>query len=144
MYIKKENPFTGQHKNSKYDPKEASINGLYNRTKQQAKHRKISWDLSKEAFTKLIFSPCVWCGREPFEKYNVAISKNGYTQLKYQSKRITDGWIIWNGIDRIDSSKPYMEGNVQACCKHCNFAKNSRTDEEFISWIKLLAIRWNK
>ena len=53
------------------------------------------------------------------------------------------GWIHINGIDRIDSTKDYEEDNVHPCCKHCNFAKNSRTDDEFKVWIKLISSKWS-
>lgn len=143
MYIKKGNlAFTTLHGNAKISPKEASINGLLNRTKQNAKRRKISFSLTREEFVDLIFGNCVWCGCSPSEKYNVAVSKNGYTQMKHATQRITEGWIYFNGIDRIDSSKGYETSNVQSCCKFCNFAKNDRTDAEFKLWIQVLSKRW--
>jgi 5-methylcytosine-specific restriction endonuclease McrA len=33
-----------------------------------------------------------------------------------------------SGIDRIDSSVGYVEGNVQSCCTECNLAKGTRSD----------------
>lgn len=143
MYIKKGNTkFTSNHGNSKVTPQEASINGLLNRCIQNAKRRKLDWSLSKATFISLIFGNCVWCGCSPFERYNVAVSKNGYSQTKHQTKRVTEGWIYFNGIDRIDSSKGYEDGNVQSCCKFCNYAKNDRTDNEFKIWLALLSKRW--
>lgn len=37
-------------------------------------------------------------------------------------------------LDRIDSSKGYIKGNVQWVCKETNFMKRDMTDEEFINW----------
>jgi hypothetical protein len=143
IYIKKgDSKFTGQHGNSKSTPREASINGLLNRVKQTARIKKLTYNLSRETFETLIFSPCIWCGCEPSSQYNVATSKNGYTQREYLTYNMVNGWISVNGIDRIDSSKGYEEDNVQPCCKHCNYAKNNRTDEEFKAWITLLISKW--
>jgi hypothetical protein len=44
------------------------------------------------------------------------------------------------GLDRIDSDKGYIEGNVVSCCKTCNFAKRTMTEQEFYSWIDRIAL----
>ena len=36
------------------------------------------------------------------------------------------------GLDRIDSSKGYVEGNVLGSCRYCNVAKNDQTQDAFI------------
>ena len=41
-------------------------------------------------------------------------------------------------IDRIDNTKGYIPGNVRSCCKHCNLAKHTMSEEEFNSWISSL------
>jgi hypothetical protein len=47
-----------------------------------------------------------------------------------------------NGLDRIDSSVGYEIGNVVACCKVCNWAKNDLSYREFILYLeKLVAFR---
>ena len=144
-YIKRgDAKFTTLHGNLKSTPEEASVNGLLNRTIQNARQRKLDWHLSKETFKQLIFSPCFWCGAEPVERYNVAVSKSGYTQRDHLTYNMIHGWIHINGIDRIDSTKGYEEDNVHPCCKHCNFAKNIRTDDEFKAWIKLISSKWGE
>ncbi len=42
-------------------------------------------------------------------------------------------------LDRINSSKGYIEGNVQWVHKVVNMMKRNLTDEEFVSWCKLVA-----
>ena len=42
-------------------------------------------------------------------------------------------------IDRIDSYKGYLEGNVQWIHKKINTMKMNMTDEEFINWCKLIS-----
>lgn len=40
-------------------------------------------------------------------------------------------------IDRIDSSKGYVKGNVQLVCQAVNYAKNKFSNEEFLNfWLK--------
>ena len=47
-----------------------------------------------------------------------------------------------SGIDRIDSSKGYVKGNVAACCRQCNFAKGSITVEKFKKHINKIYTYW--
>jgi hypothetical protein len=42
-------------------------------------------------------------------------------------------------IDRIDSSKAYIEGNIQWVHKYVNLMKLDKSSEEFIRWCKLVA-----
>ena len=41
-----------------------------------------------------------------------------------------------NGIDRLDSSKPYEVDNCVSCCSKCNYMKQDNTEQEFIDQIK--------
>jgi 5-methylcytosine-specific restriction endonuclease McrA len=34
----------------------------------------------------------------------------------------------------------YYDDNVVACCKNCNVAKLDRTQEDFLKWIKRVAV----
>jgi hypothetical protein len=47
-----------------------------------------------------------------------------------------NGDYVYNGIDRLDSSRGYEMGNVVPCCKQCNWAKNDIPYDEFLDWIK--------
>lgn len=38
------------------------------------------------------------------------------------------------GVDRIDSSRPYGPGNMQPLCTMCNYAKNKKSQAEFLYW----------
>ena len=42
---------------------------------------------------------------------------------------------MWNGIDRIDSSKDYTLDNCNPCCQICNIAKRNMPLEKFQLWI---------
>jgi 5-methylcytosine-specific restriction endonuclease McrA len=41
-------------------------------------------------------------------------------------------------MDRIDSSKNYSKENVVPCCKQCNSAKSTLSQEEFFNMIKAI------
>ncbi len=45
------------------------------------------------------------------------------------------------GIDRIDSSKGYIEGNMVPCCKVCNYMKKDKSVEDFIQKCKDVATK---
>lgn len=67
------------------------------------------FSLTEDETFKLLTSNCTYCGGE------------GY------------------GIDRIDSSKGYVQGNVTACCTRCNIMKNDMTVKDFEAHIQRVA-----
>jgi hypothetical protein len=73
--------------------------------KSTAKLKGMPFLLSRERFNALLLSACEYCG-----------GKGG-------------------GIDRVDNSLGYVEGNVVPCCQMCNLAKKDYTVDEFREWI---------
>lgn len=96
---------------------------LYGQNKNNSIYRGFYSTLTKEVFKNLILDNCHYCGSEPS---NVCKPKHLY------------GEMLYNGIDRIDSTKGYEEGNVVTCCKVCNRAKMDMSYEEFVKWIDQL------
>lgn len=94
-----------------------ALNKIYNNYKISAWERQFSFSISFQEFCELALSNCTYCGGE-FSN----ILRRPFGELKY------------NGIDRIDSSIGYQISNLVTACKHCNFAKNNRSIQEFISW----------
>jgi len=43
---------------------------------------------------------------------------------------------VFNGIDRIVTTKGYTPSNSVSCCKVCNFAKRKMTEAEFLVWVE--------
>lgn len=53
---------------------------------------------------------------------------------------LENGTISYNGLDRIDSSKGYTIDNVVPCNHKINMAKNDDTTEDFLAWVKQIAV----
>lgn len=82
--------------------------------KKSAIRREIEYSLPADLAKDLVTDSCFYCGAppEPF-----------------------------NGIDRVDNAKGYLEGNVVSCCKYCNAGKLDRTREAFETWLIRAASR---
>lgn len=102
-------------------PGEAACNRTLLTYKYWAKKKDRDFTLTKQEFRNLTKGNCHYCGLQP-----------------QQISTSTDdtGNYIYNGIDRLDSSKGYTIENCVPCCKHCNRAKWDRTEEEFLTWIE--------
>lgn len=108
---------------SKKEPGYAIRTSILNVYKHNAKVAEREFSLSREEFEALIFLPCKYCGIIAGN-----ITKCGKEILHH------------NGIDRIDSDLGYVKENCVACCKRCNQAKTDSKLEDFITWIKKVAL----
>ncbi len=88
---------------------------------RSATKRNISWSLTLHEFKALIEGDCFYCNKSPFLLKVTAGSE-----------------LLWNGIDRIDSSGDYVVDNCVSCCSRCNHGKWTDTMEEFTEWIKVV------
>jgi hypothetical protein len=91
---------------------------LYNNYKSNAKRRGYIFLLDKEQFRRLIAMPCFFCGIPP-----VTVCKRDYDS------------ILYNGLDRLDNSLGYVEGNAAPCCARCNMMKSTMSVPEFFDAI---------
>lgn len=104
------------HKNKEKEQKRAreyqqTEKGKYSRYQSSAKVRNIYFDLSFEKFMEYWKAPCEYCGSE----------------------------INTIGIDRIDNSQGYVEGNIKACCEICNTMKMTMDEDDWYEqMIKIL------
>ena len=76
------------------------------------------WTISDDEAYDLVTADCHYCGVAP----QVGGSRNKHVKR--------------NGIDRVDSQKGYVTGNVVPCCKRCNVAKNDQTYDEYLAQVK--------
>ncbi len=105
------------------EPGMAALGNLYNKYKSRAKQRGYDFLLTIEIFKELTQKNCNYCGIEP-------------SQIIQRSW--LNGSYMFNGIDRVNNSIGYLEENVVPCCKHCNMAKYTMSEEEFKTWINRL------
>lgn len=83
-------------------------------------------DMSFEEFLEMTSKNCYYCNEPPSNSY--CLKRLGEAQP-----------FIYNGLDRIDSSKNHTKDNCVPSCKWCNFAKGQRTQNEFMVWIQKLS-----
>lgn len=109
---------------NKYSDKLMSTKlSLYNHYRIYARRRKhnYSFTLTFDEFYTITQQPCFYCGEPPRQRYYLSHLRKEF---------------IYNGLDRVDSSKGYEMGNVVSCCGHCNRAKLLRSIDDFKSWVK--------
>lgn len=80
-------------------------------------------NLNKFEVLELVKASCHYCNEK----------ESNTKQYKQRHFKYT---FKYNGIDRIDSKKGYIKGNVVTCCKKCNIAKSDMTYKEFIEHIR--------
>ena len=95
---------------SKY---EAGFRAVLRVYKYSAKERDLEFNLTRKTFEVLTSSDCTYCGKKPFQ------FQTRFSEFKY------------NGIDRADNSKGYIEDNCVPCCKTCNRMKDVLSVNDF-------------
>ena len=100
----------------------ASFNRLYTNYRLSARKRNIPFLLSKELFKTITKQNCYYCGIKPKQEVT--------------NSRGSNGVYIYNGIDRINSSKGYVKDNIVPCCTQCNCAKLNHSQQNFLSWVE--------
>jgi len=103
----------------------AAKNRVLNYYRQHARQRKLDWKISKEEFEVLTQQDCFYCGLPPSNEAKSYYNAGGFT---------------YNGIDRKDNLKGYVEGNTVSCCKICNMMKRELSVEEFLSHVNRIQV----
>jgi hypothetical protein len=97
----------------------AVINQIILQYKRHAKSRGIDFLLGHKEVEQLVRAPCDYCGDPAGNLKKTKDLRQGFAH---------------NGIDRVDSGKSYIGGNVVPCCGICNLAKRDKTRSDFIKW----------
>jgi hypothetical protein len=84
--------------------------------------------LTDDEFKHLIGGNCFYCAAEPANR------------KKSDAGKV----LIYNGIDRLDSSIGYIKENCVTCCKPCNWMKKDMLLEEFLTRVRTIAARHPK
>ena len=120
--------------NTKFSPNISSARKIWRYYLSMDKKRmNEDTNLSFEQFYSLTQQNCFYCGINSSNKYNAFLSKKKSSQYAKDN-----GWFIYNGLDRVDNSKPHNIDNVVPCCHTCNSAKSDRTISEFYNHIDSL------
>lgn len=101
---------------------ESAFNQLFYNYKKSSRQRGYAWALTKEQFKELTQQNCYYCGALPL--------------VKFKAQEHTNGDYVGNGVDRVDNSIGYINGNVRPCCSLCNRAKADMSEAEFTGWIR--------
>lgn len=90
--------------------KDKRLSTKYRNFKRDASKRGWSVELSREEALGMMAAECFYCG-----------------------KKDNSGLV---GIDRVDSSKPYLKNNTVSCCAMCNYGKNVFSVSEYLQHCK--------
>jgi hypothetical protein len=132
--LDKERIFAVARKNRRY--KTSTISEEYRNHRTNAKVRGYI-PLTREVWESIAFAPCYYCGET--DTKNKALRKSYSKRSKtLQPEDIPLYDVRMNGIDRLDSLKPYSKENCVSCCSMCNIMKNKFAEKDFLHKIKLI------
>lgn len=99
----------------------AASDRVFREYKRLATRRNRTFELTSKEFITIAEQPCHYCGIKA-----------------HVVKRVAQAVYVYNGIDRMDNSRGYSIDNVVPCCTLCNFAKGTRTYEQFMQWLTIV------
>lgn len=108
---------------------EAYLRGLYARYKKSAQRRGLVFDIEETLFRQIISLDCHYCGSRP--------------SLGFRVRQI-NGVVPYNGLDRYDNNKGYLENNVVPCCVICNRIKTNMDVNEMYEHISKMLDMWKR
>jgi hypothetical protein len=115
---------------------DSGFRALFQRYKRGAEERNLSWELTIEQFKNLTSLPCYYTGRFPSQ---TCLSMHSWERKRKGLPPRDGGVYIYNGVDRLDSSKGYTLENCVACCEDANMAKQSLSHNKFIELCREVA-----
>lgn len=102
---------------------ESGFNLLFSSYKHKALLRGFEFSLTRDEFKELTTKNCAYCQRPPSQE------RRTHTGVPY----------LYTGVDRIDSARGYVVGNVAPCCLYCN---RSKSDMPLDEWRKHITMVW--
>lgn len=116
-------PCADRYSTRRLPPGQVAATSIYTNYQRKAQKYGHEFSLTRDEFMAVTSQNCTYCGSEPM---NCTKDRNG------------DGVFIYNGMDRVDSSRGYSFDNVVPCCVICNRAKSNLTLDQFFNWIERL------
>lgn len=112
--------------------KKRSVDTVWNDLYSKIKSRGWDFHLTLPQLKLISQMSCAYCGKEPSNTHRVKYKVDGVYQ------RILDSSLVvrYSGMDRIDSMKGYIHGNVVPCCGECNGMKSKLPVEEFLALVE--------
>jgi hypothetical protein len=95
---------------------------VYRQYACRARQKNLAFAISFEQFLELMVSPCTYCGRV------------GMSTMHSKAGEVFN----YNGVDRVDNLKGYIEGNTESCCHDCNMMKRNSSQANFLLNCKLI------
>lgn len=95
---------------------------IYMKSRQRAKNRGIPHLLTFKEYKDLAAMDCYYCGDPP--------------EIKKRNSKQYPLPVYMNSIDRVDSDRGYIPGNVVSACTICNMMKREYRLEFFIHHIQ--------
>lgn len=112
---------TGKSPAGKLPLGESRFNALIEKYKRRGAQFGHAWELTRDDARQLFTSNCYYCNCVP--KHVIRGTR-------------ANGEFIYNGIDRLDSTKNYASGNVVSCCGDCNKAKLALSKSDFLGLVE--------
>lgn len=109
----------------------AKVRAILRVMKRNACKRGYEWLLSDAEAAEFMSQPCYLCG-----------TTGGNASKITGNDKVVHGVFSYNGLDRIDNTMGYVNGNVAPCCGTCNVMKMDRSLLEFKSHVLRLAERF--
>lgn len=114
----------------KREPLESMKRRMYLTYVSSARSRGIEMCINEDQMSDIASMNCHYCGSEP-------------RAFSSRLKTPHDPYMA-NGLDRVDSEIGYVVGNVVPCCKVCNMAKGTMTNDEFIEMCNMVVSHSNR
>ncbi len=117
--------------------------------KNRAEGNKLSWNKSPESYISKLFYKASKRNKEfSIQKeylFSLYEKQNGLCAISGEKLTFDKDNVSSNiSLDRIDSAKGYIEGNIQLVCAHINIMKWNKSTEELLSWCeKIMAYAKN-
>lgn len=102
-------------------PQEAIYRQALRSLKHGAKSRGLRIDVSDAQLLQLQQLPCYYCG---------------HSDTRCTRTHAIRVCVHCSGVDRVDNTLGYVEGNCVPCCRLCNQAKMDLTIDEFFAWVR--------
>lgn len=96
--------------------------------KTSKRANQLGFDLSYLEFENICRKNCYYCNSTPQPKKYLTYRPKSRLGDRYSYDNL-------NGIDRLDNSKGYIEGNCIPACGKCNMMKRDHTEEQFLEHI---------